>query len=242
MRKNRYIALSGASLLVALILLYYGINYQGVMMSIVGGTLLFQSLAIIATPLSENNNLEKFYEKVIVGYASNLEKILSSTTSSQAFYISFEDKVGIMITGESSHEIRILLDAMGGDLAEEIEKSLNLSNGLKIEEILSKLNRVLQKKKLAKKFEYNITDESIIFKIRKPITLKLHRYLNRTAPKTYSYLGCPLSSAIAVLATKILKKNLMVNFKLENDTAVIMLKPIDLNFTRVVQDEERILA
>jgi len=246
MRKSRHIALSVTSLLVALILLYHGISYQGVMMSIVGAALLLQGLAIIATPLSENTSSEEeFYRKIIMSYASNMEKLLISATGSQAFYVPFKDKVRVVIasnTPRDTFKIDILLDVIGDDLVEKLERDLNLTDELEIEKVLSRLNDMLKEKGLIEELEYNITDKSLILEIKKPVTLKLHEDLSSIAPKTYSYLGCPLTSAIIVLVVKMLGETFTTNFKLEDDIVKVLLKSVNLGFTRVVQNDKRVLA
>ena len=247
MRKSRHIIISMASLLVAAVLLYYGMNYQGVMMSIVGAALLLQSLSIMATPVSGNSELGEgeFYKRIVTSYASNMEKLLASATGSQAFYVPFEDKVMVIVASgglNNKFKIDILLDAVGHELAKELEEKLNMSEEASFEDFLSKLGELLKEKGFIEEFEYVANEELLFFKVKNQATIRLHKHLSRIAPKTYSYLGCPLTSAIAILTVKFLGESFMANFNVEGDAAEVKLKPARLGFVQVVRNERRSLA
>ena len=217
------------SLALGFAFLQYGINNQGVMLCIVGATLLLQGFSILViTPLYKEENTKKndLLKDLISNYVSILEKSLADSTHTVPVYVPLGDQVKIILMNEES--IKTMLPPIKDDLFKNMLNELDFSKYGSIENLTLALEKRLKENDLVKKLEYFIGDDGEYLRITEPATLEYVKYISNVAPRAFKVLGCPISSVLVGLISKYKKTALKVNFNLNGSIVEVKINPISL--------------
>ena len=242
--KNRvYVSVAIISLIVGFLLLKYGIDNQGVMISIVGVTLILQATSILITPFFKGSeHMERKFEKdFIIKYALVLESLIRQKFNAIFLYTPSDDNVKIVVVSKvrkNGYKIRMISNNSGQKVMLNLESKINFPPGENdTQSFILKLEKKLREENLVEELKYFKNKDYEILLIKNPTMISFSKQLNDIAPKTYRIFGCPLSAALVSLIAKYRKTALIANFRLNGNTVVVKFRPAKAEIIRVTPYE-----
>ena len=242
--KNRvYVSVAIISLIVGFLLLKYGIDNQGVMISIVGATLLLQATSILITPFFKGSeHMERKFEKdSIIKYALVLESLIRQKFNAIFLYTPSDGNVKIVVVSKvrkNGYKIRMISNNSGQNAMLNLESKINFPPGENdTQSFILKLEKKLREENLVEELKYFKNQNYEILLIKNPAMISFSKQLNDIAPKTYRIFGCPLSAALLSLIAKYRKTALIANFRLNGNTVVVKFRPAKAEIIRVTPYE-----
>ncbi|MCD6563054.1 MAG: hypothetical protein J7K23_03945 [Thermoproteales archaeon] len=232
MKKKSYLLALIFSFILGFLLLDYGINNRGVMLSIVGATLILQGFSIlIVAPLykDDKNETTEIAEEIIGNYAYFLDNILinNNAINSKNIYIPYQNEVKILIM--NAQKIVTIFKLPANKLYKNIMDRYNIEKYTNLESLIEDTEDILLENNIAKELKYIYSEGKEKLIIREPITLKYCSQIHKVSPTLFQLLGCPVSSTIVGIISRFKKTPITANFSLNNDTVEILFSSININ-------------
>jgi len=232
MKKKSYLLALIFSFILGFLLLDYGINNRGVMLSIVGATLILQGFSIlIVAPLykDDKNETTEIAEEIIGNYAYFLDNILinNNAIDSKNIYIPYQNEVKILIM--NAQKIVTIFKLPANKLYKNIMDRYNIEKYTNLESLIEDTEDILLENNIAKELKYIYSKGKEKLIIREPITLKYCSQIHKVSPTLFQLLGCPVSSTIVGIISRFKKTPITANFSLNNDTVEILFSSININ-------------
>ena len=232
MKKKSYLLALIFSFILGFLLLDYGINNRGVMLSIVGATLILQGFSIlIVAPLykDDKNETTEIAEEIIGNYAYFLDNILinNNAINSKNIYIPYQNEVKILIM--NAQKIVTIFKLPANKLYKNIMDRYNIEKYTNLESLIEDTEDILLENNIAKELKYIYSEGKEKLIIREPITLKYCSQIHKVSPTLFQLLGCPVSSTIVGIISRFKKTPITANFSLNNDTIEILFSSININ-------------
>ncbi len=208
-------------------LIYSGIISQGVILALVGATLVFESFVFLLTPQPS----EKNYTIDDASYLAVMEDLLAQLRPSFSIYNYLREngnvKVYILLSPPVfKQNFMTCLKPLGLDLLGRIEKDLGerLYRG-SLTDMISMIEDWSRKHGIVRRLELRKKKRSFIVYMERNNLGGKDLYAD--LPWIYTRIGCPITSAIATAITKYIKKPLSFHIEEEDLNTILRLKIYD---------------